>query len=206
MIPKIIHIIWIGDESRRPTKNILSWIENNPSWTVKLWGNDELHNLKWFNIRHIQEMIERKELCGVADLMRLEILYNEGGIYVDADMISNHPLEKWLFECDMFACWENEIARPGLIANGVIAAIKKNEFIGRMIFDLHQITELPSLPAWICTGPKFLTESYHKYQYNKLTIWPSHFFLPEHHSMMEYKGNESNVFARHVWGSTRGIY
>ncbi|MEI7263706.1 glycosyltransferase family 32 protein [Pectobacterium carotovorum] len=206
MIPKVIHIIWIGDESKRPNESILSWVEKNPEWEVKLWGNDELAEYPWTNSKHMIEMANRGELCGVADLMRLEILYHEGGFYVDADSFCMKPLEDWLFHCNIFACWENEIAMPGLIANTYIAAEINNDLLGQMIIDLNNMSELPGQPAWIIVGPKFLTDSYHKYKYSKMIIWPSHLFLPTHHSGAKYDGDNTNAFARHEWGTTHNIY
>jgi mannosyltransferase OCH1-like enzyme len=45
MIPKIIHQIWVGDQSKRPDKLIQTWIDKNPSWQHKLWTDDNLPNL-----------------------------------------------------------------------------------------------------------------------------------------------------------------
>ena len=35
MIPKKLHIIWVGDESKRPDNCIQTWIDKNPAWTVR---------------------------------------------------------------------------------------------------------------------------------------------------------------------------
>lgn len=121
-IPKTLHITWVGDESRRPDNCIQTWADRNPGWTVKLWGNDDLANYGWYNARHMREMA-RRELNGVADLMRWEILYNEGGLVVDADSVCVRPLDDWLLEHEAFACWENELVRPGLIAAGYVASV-----------------------------------------------------------------------------------
>ena len=86
MIPKVLHFIWVGDESKRPDNCIQSWVDRNPEWTVKLWGNADLVDTTWINARHMREMSTR-ELNGVADMMKWEILYNEGGVVVDADSI-----------------------------------------------------------------------------------------------------------------------
>lgn len=206
MIPKIIHIIWVGDDSLRPDNSIMTWVKHHPDWTIKLWGNEELENHPWTNANHMVEMASRNQLCGVADLMRLEILYQEGGFYVDADSLCIKPLENWLFQSKAFACWENEIAVPGLIANTYIAAEPHNEFIGQMILDLQAMPVLPPGPAWSTVGPLFLTNSYRKYKYNDMVIWPSHLFLPTHHTGQTYKGDPISFFATHEWGTTHNSY
>lgn len=59
-----------------------------------------------------------RELNGVADMMRQEILYSEGGIVIDADSLCMQPLDEALLDCEAFACWESDMVRPGLIAAG----------------------------------------------------------------------------------------
>ena len=118
-IPRIIHVIWVGDESRRPDNCISTWKQHNPDWTVKIWGNAELGSRGWINAKHMRTMSKR-ELNGVADMMRWEILYEEGGFLVDADSVCTRPLDDWLLEQEAFACWENELVRPGLIAAGYV--------------------------------------------------------------------------------------
>ena len=92
MIPKILHFVWIGDESKIPNKCIQTWADKNPDYKISIWGNDELENRSWVNATHMMEMAKH-ELCGVADMMRYEIIYNEGGITLDADSVCLAPLE-----------------------------------------------------------------------------------------------------------------
>lgn len=56
-------------------------------------------------------------------MMRREILCKEGCIVVTT--------------CDAFACWDREIARPGLIAAGYFACRSGNSFINQIIADIH---------------------------------------------------------------------
>ncbi len=204
MIPRILHIIWVGDESKRPDNCIATWCEHNPDWEVRVWGNDDLASYGWINAKHMRAMAPR-ELCGVADLMRLEILYNEGGFVVDADSICRRPLEPWLFEGEAMACWENELARPGLIAVGYLASVAENPFFGQMIIDLQNKDTVVDRMAWQSVGPQFLTDSYHKYQYTGLTLWPSHLFIPQHFTGVKHSGG-GLVFADQEWASTRRTY
>jgi hypothetical protein len=37
-IPRIIHVIWIGDERKRQDHNIATWRDNHPAWEFRLWG------------------------------------------------------------------------------------------------------------------------------------------------------------------------
>jgi mannosyltransferase OCH1-like enzyme len=203
-IPKILHVIWVGDESKRPDNCIQTWVDLNPEWTVKVWGNEDLDNEAWVNARHMRAMWN-KELNGVADLMRWEILYNEGGVVVDADSVCVRPLDDWLLEADAIACWENEICRPRLIACGFMGAVPGNAFIGQIVQDLSQRATVTDEMAWQTVGPLCLTTAYFKYRYTGLTILPSHFFIPDHFSGLHYEGS-GVVYAKQEWASTHGSY
>lgn len=204
MIPKQIHIIWVGDQNKRPDNCIRTWTDRNPSWQFRLWGNEDLAKYGWVNAPHIQQMA-RRELNGVADLMRWEILYNEGGFVVDADSICVRPLEDWLLDAEAFACWENEIIRPDLIAAGYVASGPRNPFFGQMVLDLQQQPTVMNGSAWQTVGPLCLTRAFRKYRYGGLSVLPSHMFIPEHYSGLRYEG-QGIVFARQEWATTRGTY
>jgi mannosyltransferase OCH1-like enzyme len=203
-IPKTLHIIWVGDQGRRPDNCIATWIEHNPGWTVRIWGNDDLANYGWTNGEHMRAMAAR-ELNGVADMMRWEILYNEGGLVVDADSVCVRPLADWMLECEAFACWENELVRPNLIAAGYVASVRDNPFIGQIILDIQAEPTVVDKRAWETVGPCRLTTAYFKYAYANLTIFPSHFFIPRHFSGAEYTGR-GPVFARQMWAGTLSSY
>ena len=177
MIPKIIHIIWIGDETKRPDKFIRSWSKMNPEYRCALWGNKELNERKWATKNAIEKWMPR-EICGAADVMRWEILHKYGGIAVDADSVCVRPLEDWLLEPDFFSVWENEIARPGLIATGAMGAIKGHPFIGKIIDSIVNDPDPLSGMAWEKVGPLKLTDMVKSNSYTGITIYPSHFFIP----------------------------
>jgi mannosyltransferase OCH1-like enzyme len=204
MIPKLIHFIWVGNEANRPDNCMDSWRALNPGWDFRIWGNSELSDLNWFNRSHMTAMYDR-ELNGVADMMRWEILYALGGIVVDADSIALRPLDDHLLDCEAFACWENEIVRPGLIAAGYFGAVAGNPFVERIVRDIAEEPSVTHDMAWKTVGPLRLTESYRKYRYSKLRIYPSHYFIPQHFSGTAYEGSDP-VYAHQLWGSTRRAY
>ena len=204
MIPKKLHFIWVGDESKRPDNCIETWEKHNPDWEIKIWGNASLREKAWINAPHMTKMSER-ELNGVADMMRWEILYDEGGIVLDADSICLRPLDDDLLDCEAFACWESEIARPGLIAAGYFGCRDKNPFVGQIIVDIQNEESVIEKMAWETVGPQRLTNSYRTYQYHDLKILPSHYFIPEHFSGVTYNGS-GPIYAHQLWGSTKRTY
>src|SRR3981081_4734885 len=81
-IPRTLHQIWLGPKPA-PQADMESWREKHraPAWTYKLWHEGNLPTLRhralfdaFHGVYHAQ-----------ADILRYEILYRFGGIYVDAD-------------------------------------------------------------------------------------------------------------------------
>lgn len=208
-IPRALHIVWIGDEGLRPASNIESWRRLNPALPLREWGNADFAKTEWRLKNHMRQLWSR-ELAGVADLMRYEILFNEGGITIDADSLCLRPLDDFLFEHDPFASWENEIARPGLISNAFVGAQRGNELIGAILGEIVSEHTLTDRMAWQATGPLRLTQCVQRLRYANLTIFPSHFFAPQHFTGQRYTGS-GRIYCDHQWSSThqllkRGAY
>lgn len=203
-IPKTIHIVWIGDEAKTPRQMIDTWKQSNPTWNVVVWNNAALKKTKWINQKQINEMWKAGRMCGVADIMRYEILFNHGGFTVDADSVCTRPLEDWLFDSQVCASMENEISRPGLIANGYMAAEPRAALLAELIMKISEKRTVTDALPWVVTGPKFLTDTVRELGYANITYWPSHYFIPEHFSGQKYLGH-GHRFAHQLWGTTRNI-
>lgn len=199
-IPKIIHLIWIGDQSRRPTAWMNTWAAMNPDYEVRMWGNEEVASTSWALTERINGWF-RREINGAADLIRWQILIRFGGLAFDADSECIRPLEDWLLEPDCFAVWENEIARPGLIAAGALGCTPGHHLFQKVMCDIRDDPTPFDGMAWQKVGPLRLTNTVRAYQHLPLTVYPSHYFLPRHLSGFEYRG-EGPVFAKQYWGST----
>lgn len=202
MVPKKLHFIWIGDESKMPKACIDTWVQKNPDYEVTIWGNDSLKDYVWRNWNKISDMLHKKDYAGASDIMRYQILHEQGGIYIDADSYCVKPLEDWLLNCEAFACWEQEIVRNNLIANTYIGGVQGADIWSKCIEEVSKRDCTEQKLAWMITGPMLVTDVFFKQQAN-LTVYPSHFFMPEHHT-----GYKSNVtghhFASHLWGSDVG--
>lgn len=203
-IAEVLHIIWIGDETKRPNECIDSWKRLNPTFALRLWGNEELKHGEW----RLGKLIERwfsKEINGAADLMRWEILFRHGGVAVDADSVCLRPLEHSLLESEFFAAWENEVVRPGLIATGALGAVAGHPFIKRILDDIENDPDPLGGMAWQKVGPQRLTDTYRAHPHPGVKVYPSHYFLPEHYSGLAYQG-DGPVFARQIWATTRRLH
>ena len=203
-ILRTIHIVWVGDENKRPDNCIETWRRKNPNWTVRIWGNRELTSLEWHNHKHISQLLNLQMWNRVANIMRWEILDKHGGFAMDADGICLRSLEDWLFEPQIFACWENEIIAPGLIAAGYVYSYPGNPLIRQVIDDIYDLPNVSEESSRL-TGPHRLTQTYRRMRYTGLTVYPSHYFLPTCHNGFSYTGT-GPVFAEQFWASARQLY
>lgn len=211
-IPRTLHFVWIGDETKRPDTCFETWRALNPDFELKVWGNDDYRDRPWRTKKHMEAMWRSGQIFGVADLMRWEILLDEGGFALDADSIALQSLPDWLFECTAFACWENELASPGLIANGYFACRPGDPMLSHMVSGFEAADQLATryvwykfrhktVSAWKTVGPRAVTKAYHQMKYDALTILPSHFFCPRHISDWVYRG-EGPVYCDQLFGSS----
>jgi hypothetical protein len=97
-IPQTIHFIWIGPRPfpRESVENIRTWVARHPGWTINFWTDRnrplpipgiQLKDISHLKLLKTKPFIDKSDNYGEkSDLLRLEILYQEGGIYVDHDV------------------------------------------------------------------------------------------------------------------------
>lgn len=206
MIPKIIHQLWIGSKPA-PSNHMDTWKNKNPDFEYIRWNEAECirRKMKFECQERIDEM---EEINGKADIMRWEILYKYGGVFLDADSICIEPIDDVLMSTKCFAGWEHEKLRPGLIATGTMGFPPKHPFVKETIEWMKEncvSVQKTGQRAWITVGPGLLTRVYNTGKYNEMTIFPSYTFLPIHCTRAEYKGH-GKIYAYQEWGSTRQNY
>jgi len=199
MIPKIIHQIWLGDQGIRPNLLMETWKNLNPTWEHKIWTEENMPRL-----RNQAQFDSVNELAGKADILRYELLFNYGGFFIDADSECILPLEDYLIDNDSFCCWENEITRTGLMANGYLAATKHNKLIEQLILTIstmpvEALQKLPPKASWQVLGPMLLTKLAQNYE--KLVVYPSHYFIPKHYSGID-QSDKYPIFGKQYYMST----
>lgn len=185
MIPKKLHIPWIGPEGSRPDAAIDTWRRANPEWEIKVWGNEDLSAGDWHNRDHMRDMLAH-DLGAVMTMMRYEILVQEGGVAVDALSMARQPLDDWL-RCEDFACWADEHALPGVLAEGFLGAEPGSPFFKRVIDDIRLWDSLVGRSADDTVGAVRLTRTWRAMEY-PLTVFPAHFFAPTFEGTCAYTG------------------
>lgn len=192
-IPKIIHYCWFGGNELPATeaKCIAGWKKKLKGYTFKLWNEQtfDIKSTKWTS-----EAYKDKKYAFVADYVRLKVLYEYGGIYLDTDIELKKSFDDLLNQ-DAFMGFEDGIC----VSCGVIAVKPHNEFI-KEILDIYNSDNF-FYEEHKEANVKMITEHLHRHGLKQdnseqhicgIHIYPKTYFNP-----MDYYGN---------WDKTKDTY
>lgn len=95
MIPKIIHYCWLSDEPipQKLQNYIDGWKKLMPDYQFKKWDKKafDIHSVKW-----VEDAYANRKWAFAADYIRAYALYNEGGFYLDSDVLLQKRLDTYL--------------------------------------------------------------------------------------------------------------
>ena len=95
MIPQKIHYCWLSGEEMPSwiIKCMETWKEIMPDYELVLWDKNKFDVN---TLAFIEESCKAKRWAFAADYIRLYALYNEGGIYLDTDVIVKKRFDDFL--------------------------------------------------------------------------------------------------------------
>ena len=205
-IPKIIHQLWIGPKPM-PTKFMDTWQNKHPDFEYIRWTEAEIMR-RGLKLECIDAINRMSEINGKADIIRWEILYHYGGIFLDADSICIEPFDESFLNRTAFAGFENEECRQGLVATGTMGYEPKHPLCRGAIDWMLKNDSCPETcgkRAWYTVGPGLLTRLLETGKYTDFSVYPSYMFLPLHFTGIEYRGHKK-IYAFQEWGSTKQNY
>lgn len=209
LIPKKIHYCWFGKKKiPEHLQNYISgWKKLCNDYEIIQWNED---NYDISKNQYMKEAYDCKKWGFVPDYARLDIIYNEGGIYFDTDVELLKSPDQLLYD-QMFCGLSNNIS----IALGLgFGAVKHNQMIKSMkavydnksFFDINGKMNLTTcieyqLPIMLENG-FVLKNEYQKIR--QTVLYPSEVFSPYGVSGI-YKNKTDNTIAIHhsevSWGS-----
>lgn len=85
MIPKLIHYCWFGPQPlpAATRQYIASWRQFLPDYQIQLWNE---HNFDYQANAYTRSAYAADKYAFVADVCRIQALYQHGGIYLDTDV------------------------------------------------------------------------------------------------------------------------
>jgi len=203
-IPKIIHQVWIGPN--KPPEFLGSWKEMNPGFEWLLWDIKAVKNfLPLYNQHLFDEFASQRTqtgITGIVDLLRYEILYKYGGIYIDADVECLRPLEGEFLESSFFISYVLDQVED-ILSTSVIGCVPEHTIMNNIIEELYQYEKVEDTPN-IFTGSCKLTKVIEGSGV-KVTKLPSYCFNPIHYSGAKYMG-DFKPFGDHKWNTARKVF
>lgn len=192
-IPKIIHYCWFGGNEipKVEAECIASWRKQLKGYTFKLWNEQsfDIKSSKWTLAAY-----QDKKYAFVADYVRLAVLYEYGGIYLDTDIKLIKSFDSLLNQ-DAFMGFEDGVC----VSCGVIAVKPHNKLIKEILdvynsdsflYEEHKQANVKMVTELLCRyGLK--QNNTEQYIYG-MHIYPKTYFNP-----MDYYGN---------WDKTKDTY
>lgn len=134
MIPKVIHYCWFGGNPlpELAKKCIASWKKYCPDYEIIEW-NESNYDISTAPL-YVREAYEAKKWAFVTDYVRLKVLYDYGGIYMDTDVEALKPLDS-LLQYEAVSGFESVSQIP----TGLMACQKKAPIIGELIQDYDNL-------------------------------------------------------------------
>lgn len=188
-IPKIIHYCWFGhnEKSELIKHCIASWRKYCPDWEIIEWNES---NCDVNFCSYSKRAYAQKRWGFVTDPIRLKIIYEHGGVYLDADTELIHSLDDLLQN----SAWFGYGTDTQINTDSGFGAEKGNEFIKTLLdqyinFDssvkFTVCTELDT-PIFHKLFPEFYgTKRYHLDQVlgnNILILWDIWKYTKHHYT------------------------
>lgn len=205
-IPKIFHFVWFGDLPEHLEAYVKTWQEHHPQWDCRFWDESNIPQLT------NQRLFDRAdELAGDragqlrGDIVRYELLYKYGGVYVDCDFECQRPLDWLLVDVGVFAAWEDTDV---WVNNAILGATPQHQFLQALINGLSDSVLVAHAGKGIAqpnivSGPQYFTGVYHAFK-NDVTVFPKDLFYPylwnELHRIDE---DFPEAYAIHHWNHKR---
>ncbi|MBA3751388.1 hypothetical protein H0X06_01115 [Candidatus Dependentiae bacterium] len=182
VIPKIVHQIWVGPKTPPAIfqKSLESIHKYLPGWEYKLWTDADIPSLKLYN----QKFYDLSKNYGEkADILRYEILYRYGGIYLDVDFVCLKPFDD-LLQYDLWTSIYPPDSNAD-IGNSIIGTIPEHPLLWDCVVtlkdDWYSFNTGHLLDVVYKAGPVHFQKSFMKFINDNTTniiAFPASYFYP----------------------------
>ncbi|KRL59042.1 glycosyltransferase family 32 protein [Latilactobacillus fuchuensis] len=131
MIPKKIHYVWVGgkEKSADVKRCMATWQVHLKDYEIIEWNEN---NFDMNMNDYIKTAYEQKKWAYVSDFIRAYVIYHEGGIYLDTDVLVLDNLEQFL-QNKAFVGFEN----PDYPFTAAFGAEQGHPFVKDMLNDFE---------------------------------------------------------------------
>jgi mannosyltransferase OCH1-like enzyme len=168
-IPRIFHQIWVGPDPLPEEFEAYgqTWRTRHPDWELRLWTEANLPG-----------DLERKEAYELlrrpaerADVLRLELLYRHGGVYIDVDFECLRSIEPLIEGAEFFVGYR----KPHRVNNAIVGSVRGHPVLEQAIREIRPRTTYGPIDK-AGTGPLFWRKLLDNYP--EITIFDPDVFYP----------------------------
>lgn len=205
MIPKVIHYCWFGGNSipELEQKCINSWKKYCPDYEIKEWNE---RNFDFSCCAYAKEAYDAKKWAFVADYVRLRILVEYGGIYMDTDVEVVKPLDAFLQEKAFLGFEEDEYVATSIMAcekdfnlfDTFLKRYDKRRFL-KPDGTYDVTTNVVEITHFLLEHGLLLNNK--KQTIEGLTLYPKEYFCPKNHETKKIERTDNTYAIHHFAGS-----
>lgn len=156
-VPKKIHQIWIGSAVPKEFAAYQeSWQRMHPDWEYRLWTQ---HDLKELQLENQNLVMQSRNPAEISDLMRYEILYRYGGVYVDFDYQCLQPLTVLNYLYDFYIGIQPLDSGSVQLGSGLIGSVPGHPILRHMMHAVREAWD-KTMDIPNRTGPALFTRSF----------------------------------------------
>ena len=205
MIPRTIHYCWFGKAPKSDlNKRCLdSWRRVMPDYEIKEWNetNTPLDNA------YCQRAYAKELWSKLSNLVRLQALYTEGGIYLDTDVEVIKSFAPLLHR-KCFLGFQLEEEQVDWITNGVLGAQPGHQFLKRCIeltqalfAETGKFYRSPTITTMVLK--EMGLKEYGLQEIKEVTVYPLEYFYPyAWTSTFSPDCIKENTYCIHYWEGT----
>ena len=206
-IPKILHYCWFGNKplGRDTVRFIQGWKKLCPDYQIRRWDES---NSPWKDSLYAQQAYQEKKWAFVSDYVRLKVLWEYGGIYLDTDVELKKSLDGFL-DTACFIGFEE----PYRLGSAVIGAEPKQAWIGELLADYEKKSFLKEdnmldltantriITQYLIKHEGLALNNTKQFLNNGLMVYSSDYFSPKSYDTGRFCSSEHTVAIHHFEGS-----
>lgn len=205
-IPKTIHYCWFGEKTKSELiqRCIDSWKKYAPDFNIVEWNETNFDINKY---EYVKQAYNKQKYAFVSDVVRFDVLYRLGGIYLDTDVELLKPLD-FLIEENIFFGYDQKEK----IASGLIMGCIPEQKIIKEILDFYKKSSFllpngnPNMTTVVTIVSDILEKNGFKldgtyYKRDGLTLYPAEYFDPYDVEKKKLSITEETVSIHHYAAS-----
>jgi mannosyltransferase OCH1-like enzyme len=206
IIPKIVHIIWVGPKTPPPIfKDCLESVKKYlPDWQCKVWMDEDIPSLRLINQKYYDQEVN---YGAKSDILRYELLYTFGGVYLDVDMVLVKPLDILHYTYEFYTGLHPSPTKD-VLGSAIIGSAPGHPIMKHCIDSIKDYTNIRDRLER--TGPILFERSFFevvsKKKFDRVIAFPASYFYPLEpdkkmtQDIAQYLEPES--FAVHCWAGS----